>query len=393
MPLTNAGYLKRTADEIKSDLAAKAEIQSPGFSQFTADVANNLLDMSTVGLLELENLVAEFLNGYAPGYANNFIKKALANSLGLDLKSETKSSVTLLFKGDPGVYIPKDLELNEGFKTSSSAVLDSTGSAYILAYSENTSTFAAGQINKINNSPDDSLTVTNPSASIPYVAAETIDELWSRSQKKLRNACVGNTDYTTGLLLGIAGIVENRINFNFITTDTKRGIEAIVLGGEPHLVAEALFNGFLDLQNFQSNPSDSDNSRTISYNLIYGTNSIPIIWTTPKNINLSIEVDLSFKYISVYSGNMQIILENLFKNEINNRKVGMPLNKHNLDNLIYEAVQNMSIPLQYLATINYSFKDSDTQAILNFDTQGYLSAIQKDIYLTMTEFKLEIITS
>lgn len=393
MGFTNKGYIKRTAEIIKSDLLNKAQREISEFREWTADIQNNMLDTAVTLISEIENLCGDMANSYGPGYSNDFIWEQLAQSLNLTYKDESKSSVTLLFKGKAGTYIPRDLQVTGGFKTIDSAILDSSGMAYIGALSENQSIMAAGSIKEIDNSPEPDLTVTNPSDSIPYQPRETNQELKLRAQRKIRNARVGSTDYAYSKLLEIPGLKENRINFVITSTTLNKGIEPIILGSNNESIAKALFESFLDLQCIISEPSGAETQRTVNFNLLYGSNIIPIKWTTPKNLNLNIEIILSFRYMSVYSGRIEQMLDQSFKKYINERKVGMPLNQNTLNEIIYSVINDLEIPLQYLSKIEYNVTDKDTGKTMEWDTNNYLVGIEKDIYTTLTDFSVQVVTS
>lgn len=389
---TISGYVKRTPAEIKASMLSRNQQYNPGFAEWSADIQNNLLDTSVQPVLEVENLMADTANSFAPGNSNDFMKEQLAATLGLKYKDETKAKVTLKFSGDVGVYIPKGTKVSEDFTTDAAVSIASTGTAYVTASSESTATFAAGAINEIKSVVDSSLSVTNPAASMPYKAAESADELWRRAQQRLRNPNIGSTDYAQSLILQCEGTEERLVNFNFIDSDTKRGIEAIVGGGDTAEVASALFQAFASLQNLVSAPSNNETDRSVVWNLSYYGSVLPITWTAPKRLNLSIEIAVTFYYVSVYEGKLAEQAQSLFEGEINERKVGMPISKTLFDSLVMQAISTMNVELQYVSKIDYTIKDNDTSSALAWDANNYLQGIEKDVYTELAEFKLSVTT-
>lgn len=391
---TSSGYEKRTADQIKSSLVSFMKRNNATYHELSADVQNNLLDTSAATISEVENVVSALANSFGPSFQgdNGFMWEQQAASMGLKYKDETKSKVTLKFTGDPGLYIPANTETKYGYKTDVSITLDSTGTGYVSASSDDESVYGAGAIDSVATKVSDTLTVTNPSATIPSQPEETNDELRIRSQRTIRSPRVGGLDYALLQLTSLEGVQERLCNFNFSQTTLKRGIEVIVGGGNSNEVANAIFKSFFDIGNIISDPSDGETDRTSKFTVNYYGSPINIVWTLPKEIKLKISVQIAFRYVNVYSGTLESQVQTRFENLLNNRKVGLPLNKNLLDSLVYEEVIKLGIDLQYLQSITYLINNADNDSPLQFDGYNYLSAIKKDVYTTLDSFSLSIRT-
>lgn len=390
---TSTGYVKRTASEIKSSLVSYMQKTNATYQELSADVQNNLLDTSVATVSEVENAVSSLANSFGPSFQgdNGFMWEQQAASMGLKYKDETKSKATLKFTGDAGLYIPANTETKYGYKTDVSITLDSTGTGYVSASSDDESVYAAGAIDSIATKVSDTLTVTNPSATIPYQPEETNDELKIRSQRTIRSPRVGGLDYALLQLTSVEGVQERLCNFNFSQTTLKRGIEVIAGGGNSNEVANAIFKSFFDIGNLISDPSDGETDRTSKFTINYYGSPIDIVWTLPKELKLDITVQVAFRYVNVYSGTLSSQVQTAFENLLNNRKVGLPLNKNLLDSLIYEEVAKLGISLQYLQSITYLIND-DKGNPLDFDGYNYLAAVKKDVYTTLSAFSLSIRT-
>lgn len=389
--LSKEGYQKRGADEIKQSLRERLSQIDPNFVQAPADIQNNLLNSSIPLIMELENLLAEVVNSFSPEFAdrNGFMAKQYAHSLGLAYKDEAKAQVTLKFLGEAGLYVPQGTEVKGGFKTESSVTLDSSGIAYASAKSDTTQKFKAGEIDEVITNVSENLSVTNPSNSLAYQPVETDEELWKRSQRLLKSSRVGGLDYAMSLLTKIEGVSERLINFNFISDSLKRGIEVIVGGGKVEEVANALFNSFIPTSNLVSSPSGEESSRTSEFTINYYGNPLKIVWTQPKKLGLKINAKCNFKYVNVYAATIEEEAQIKFREELNSRKVGLPLNKMVLDSILQGIIQRQGISLQYLQSISYIMNDQDDQS-LQFDGEGYLAQIKKDVYTELLSFSLEI---
>lgn len=403
MGLTREGYEKRTPDQIKEVLTRELEIRGTEFSSLPADVQNNLIDTTIPILMQFENITAEVLNGYGPDYANDFIWLNLANSLGLLRKSAVKAQVELKFSGTPGTYIPRDTQVG-AFKTDESVTLDSTGTAYIVAYSEQEGVFAeAESLTEINATISDSLTVVNPEASIENLAQESVTELRDRARTLLRSSRKGGIDYALAKLKSVKGVNPQLVKFRFVDYSYKavendieilrntRGIEAIVGGGDANQVAGALFDSFLETAKLISEPSNNETQRTISAIIDYYGSKLPIKFTRPKNLSLKIRMTFTFKDVIVTSTSAEGIVKQPLTDFINNRQLGAPLNKNTLDMLIFSKFAEHGVDTTGFVKIGYTITNGDEP--VEFDSEGFLDIIKHDCYLTLAGISIEIASS
>lgn len=393
MGFTAEGYVKRSAEEIKNSLTTRLQNDYPSFRQWTADVQNNLLDTAVVPILEVENLLADFANSFAPGFANDFMWEQLAASLSLQYKENSQASVSLQFSGPVGAYIPPNTEVKGNFKTIQGVSINASGFAYITAYSDTTTVYAAGEIDTILTSTGvEGLTVTNPSASIPAQSVESNDALKTRGQAILRNPRVGTVDYALSRVLEVKGTAERTTSFVLNQNSSLGRIEPIIAGGETDEIATALVHSFIGLGDLVSEPSDNDTARTASWVMKYYGSDLEIKWTLPKLITVDVQVQMSFKNISAYKGKLEELIKNKFENSLNNLKVGSPINKIMLESLVVDSVKEMSIDPQYINTLAFKLSNQETSTDLTFDSYGYVAEIKKDIYVLLGNFTLMITT-
>lgn len=403
MALTKEGYEKRTPEAIKELLTRELQNKAVSFNTLPADVQNNLLDTTIPVLMQFENIAAEILNGYGPDYANDFIWLNLANSLGLLRKAKVKAQVELKFTGDPGTYIPRDTQVG-AFKTDDSVTLDSTGVAYVIAYSEEDGVFAEAEtLTEINATISDSLEVVNPEASIESLEEETIEELRDRSRAILRSSRKGGIDYAIAKLKSVKGVNPQLVKFRFVDynyevveNDIKvlkntRGIEAIIGGGDANQVAGALFDSFLETAKLISEPSNNETDRTMNTILDYYGSKLPIQFTRPKNISLKFRLIFTFKGVLVTSTSAEGIIKQPLTDFINNRQLGAPLNKNTLDALIFSKFAEHGIDTTGFVKIDYTINKGEE--LVQFDSEGFLDIIKHDCYLTLAGLNIEIASS
>lgn len=388
---TANGYVRRSPEQIKQSLNDYMVSVNPTYKEMPADVQNNLLDTSVAILSEIENICADVANSFSPSFANSndFMWEQQAAAFGLKYKNATLSSVTLKFTGRPGLYIPKDTEVSEGFKTIEAITLNSTGMGYVKAESENEGTFEPDTINEVLSNVSEDLQVTNPTSSLPSENEETLEELKKRTHMLIKSPRVGGTDYAKTQLIKLEGVSERLINFTFMSSNTIRGVEVIVGGGNPNEVANAIFQSFLTTGNLVSKPSNNEVERTANFTIDYFGSKIPITWTLPKELSLNITVNLSFRYVNVYTATLQARMEQEFALFLNNLKVGSALNLASFNSIVYRLIEEMDVDLQYLSNATYIIQSTQQQEV-GIDEFGYIKGIEKDVYVTLSMLKLDV---
>lgn len=403
MALTKEGYKKRTPEEIKEALINDLKEIDASFLEQPADIQNNLLDSSVVPLLQFENVAAEILNGFGPEYANDFIWLNLANSLNLTKKSRVKAQVELKFMGAPGTYIPVDTSVSV-FTTESSVVLGSTGEAFVLATTEEDVIAEPNTLTEIDEFIDENLSVTNPNASIAETPAEDITELRNRARVILRSARKGSYNYAMARLNGIKGVNARLLKFRELDYNIKetgpdgetilrnvQGIEAIVGGGDPYEVAGALKDSFLETKKLISEPSNGEESRSVNINIKYFRNTIPIAFTRPKNLNLSIKIGIQLRNNILTQTSAEGLLMEPFENYINSLELGESINKLTFDKLILDELIKHDIQPRDIIGFNYKILMGEN--ILNWNSENFLDEVKWDCYLTLGGLGVEIVGS
>lgn len=402
MGLTAQGYEKRQPSDIKDVIIKELQNAGSPFLELPADIQNNLIDSAIPIMLQFENIAAEIINGYGPDYANDYIWINLANSLGLTRKSKVKASVELKFTGTPGTYIPKDTEVG-AFKTDESITLDSTGTALVQAYSESEVFAEAETLTDINATIADDLKVTNPEASIEALGEESIADLRQRSKTILRSSRKGGIDYALARLKAVKGVNPQLIKFRFLDYNYQveiediavlknvQGIEAIVGGGDSNQIAGVLFDSFLETAKLISQPSNNETDRTINAIVRYYGSELPIAFTRPKNLPLKFRMTFTFRGVMVTSTSAEGIIKQPFTDFINNRQLGAPLNKNTLDMFIFSKFAEHGIDTTGFVSIRYAIsKGEDT---IEFDSEGFITEIKHDCYLTLAGLQIEIASS
>lgn len=404
MPLTQNGYVKSTVEEIKNKITEEVRQAVPDFMEQPADLQNNLIDTSLADLLQYEDMMSTLFNAYSPAFANKEIFRKFAESVGLRAKQEFKAQVTLTFKGKFGDLIPKNCivspknEKSVQFLTADAAILGTTGEASVLAYSETANQFQPDTITEIKSALSDGITVTNKSASLKYIPAETEEQLMKRAQAKMRSARLGGKLYATSLLNSIEGVDPRLVAFYNINVeqtvqDTSlfvKGIEAVIGGGRDEEVALALYKSFLETQKLVSSPSSNETNRTAQVTVYVNNNPEEILFTRPKLVEVGLKLFLTFSS----SLSSPIAIQNLtvetITNYVNSLQVGIPISQYALIEKIIPLLTDAGIPAYTLTSIKFQYFTGEDNNPRDFSANGFIPEIEKDCYASLMSYSVEI---
>lgn len=403
--LTKTGYIKRTAEEIRDELVAAIKLRIPSFSLKPADLQSDLINTSIEDILQYEDMTETMLNAIAPGYANDMIFKKFAESIGLSNNIKFNSSVVLTFTGAVATFIPKNTVCSGGgysVKTVEDILISSTGSKTVLAEMEQVAIIPANVITSIDSLNIDGLSVNNEVQGISGIEQESTEQLKYRAQARFRSPRKGGIDYTYSVVTTNLKVNPRLVRFRVIDKLTYKdskdsskeyimsGIEAIIGGGSDEDVALALFQGFIETQKLVSKPSNNEESRTISVNIGYYGNTIPIKFTRPKNLSIDITLMISFTQIQTTPTSIRGATEDAITEYINGLALGSPLSKLTLTNIILPILENKGILANTVASIDYAFK-IDGNEITTSGPEGFINEIQWDTYLTLTSYSVNIV--
>lgn len=411
MPLTDKGYVKRTALEIKTDIVNSLRQTIPEFTEQNADLQNNLIDSSIEGILVYEDMMNALFNAYSPDFSNDDIFFKFAESLGLRQKPKFQAQTTITFSGKYGDFIPKGTIITDEnktceFITQDNVVCDTTGTASVLALSETEDIYPANTLTEIKtilatDKTKTPITATNKVDSLKYIAEETNAELKARSQAKLRSVRQGGKMYADGLLKGIDGVDRRLVAFydktiQYNEGDDKqfwvKGIEAVVGGGSDEEVAKALYLSFLETQKLISKPSNDETDRSKQVTLYIYDNPVSIEFTRPKVLEIGIMCYVAFTATLASPVALQYLTQNDVTKYVNSLKVGTNINKYSLIEIIMPLIVGAGMPSHTIKSIDfkYKIKGIDGERYKEFNKDGYIEEILFDCYTILYEYGFEI---
>lgn len=407
MPLTQQGFVKRTASEIKEDLINHISQTLPDFTEQDADLTSDILNTSIISILQYEDMLNTLFNGYSPDFSNASLFKAFAESVGLRQRVAFNAQVTLTFSGKFGDFIPKDTICTDAqglveFKTQDNIVLDTTGTGSVLALSDTLEVWDAGQIATIKSIVGDGIAVTNKVASLKFIDEETEDELKARVQAKFRSVRQGGKLYAESMLKGVEGVDRRLVAF-YDKTITQtfeqntyyiKGIEAVVGGGKDEEVAKALYLSFLETQKLVSNPSNNEAStRSREITLYIYNNPVTVRFTRPKLLQIGLQMNISFTSNISTPIALQNLTQSAVTNYVNNLKVGIPINLYSLIEIVMPILVDSGIPSYTMREISFIYKisnDTIDTSYKAFNDSGFIPEILDDCYCELSEYGVVI---
>ena len=363
--LSAQGYIVQTAAEIESEMMSEAIAQVVGFTGLPSELRTDIIQESVIPTLKMDAMVSDLLNGVAPTYANDFLFEQFGQSFGIPMKMESNTSVTVVFSGTAGQYIPinsacQNIAGTKVVYTITDGIIGASGSVSLVCESTSAITIGIGEITVMAD-PITGITLTNPATGVEGVPAETIEAYRSRIQNTLQGPRMGQVSRAYELLEKVTGVVPLLIFFRQ-TVITKTlggtptafpGIEAVVGGGADEDVALALFNSFLQTKNLISDP---DQGTTTDVTVSVYNNTFPVSFTRPKHSLLEIDLTIVLEGATASQDMVEQMLATAFTAFFAGLQIGTLVNKFKMDEIIFMTLEPIGIEPENLKTITYTIK-------------------------------------
>jgi hypothetical protein len=394
--LTAAGYIPDSVTTIKDNLETEAVASVTGYTQLPSGLQENMIQVSAITEVHIQDMVADLLNGIGLDYANDFMIKNLGASFGIFMKDFQYGQVYLLFSDTVGTVIPagtrvKNTDGSIIVATLVNGTISSTGTITLLAEST-TEQLTAATANSMTVMVDviTGVTVTNPLAGTAGLVAETIAAFKLRVYSEIQSARSGNVARASSELNKLSGVNSRLIKFKpqaiLSGTNYYQGIECIVGGGDDAQVAGALLSAFLQTQNLVSAPSNGETARTVTKTVNLYNSSFVVKYTRPKQITVGLTVTITFNGYSSSQEVISGILSPVYTAAFSALTVGSTVNMKYLDSLVIETFKDNNIDPEYVQDISYAVTFAGSPVSF---TNNYLP-IQDDWYLDLTSFAVTL---
>lgn len=261
--VTSAGAQPTPPATLQATLLTAVAALAPGY---TANLPLSLIeDLSStdVGSLVIcDTARIETINSVTPYGANNFVLAQLGQIYlgpGSAPATPTNTSVTVKFTvlnasnstPAPGYTIPVGFTVSDGiyqYVVQDGGVTDSNGNASLFCLSPTTGTWSVAPnsvINVVTSVPTQwTMTCTNPLAGNSSTVAETAEQYRARVIQGGQAISQGMTTMLKTLVGLVPGVTQRLIS---VLQQSGGGWEVIVGGGDPYLVAGAIFDALFDI--------------------------------------------------------------------------------------------------------------------------------------------------
>ncbi|MGO3910864.1 ubiquitin-activating E1 FCCH domain-containing protein [Huaxiibacter chinensis] len=248
-----SGPVPQTAEELRSQLVARATELSPGI---TTDLPGSLIEDivgTDVGaLLICDQIRVDLINSVGPLKANMYMLNLLAQQSGISAqKTQGSTTVPVTFTGPAGFVVPQGFLVSDGtytYQVADATIIQSSGtSAQVTCVATNTGTWAVpvGSVNQIVTSlPSDiTLTCTNPVAGTPGAAPETDYEFRERVWQAQMSTVQGYPGFIRQKLTDVANVQARLVSV------VQSGSSWIVMcgGGDIYDMAGAIYKSAGDI--------------------------------------------------------------------------------------------------------------------------------------------------
>lgn len=248
-----SGPVPQTAEELRSQLVAKATELSPGV---TTDLPGSLIEDivgTDVGALIIcDQIRVDLINSVGPLKANMYMLNLLAQQSGVSAqKTQGSTTVAITFSGPAGFVIPQGFLVSDGtytYQVADAAVIQASGtSPQVTSVATNTGSWAvpAGTVNQIVTSlPSDiTLTCTNPVAGTPGGAPETNYEFRERVWQAQMSTVQGYPGFIRQKLTDLDNVQARLVSV------VQSGTSWIIMcgGGDIYDIAGAIYKSAGDI--------------------------------------------------------------------------------------------------------------------------------------------------
>lgn len=351
-------------DTLYQTLITNVEEAQPGY---TANLPGTLIDdiVSTdIGaLVSIDQARVDAVNSVSPLAANSYLLGQLGQQFGIAQGAAQNTSAYVVFSGLAGAVIPAGTTVSDGtyqYLTQSATVIASTGSSQSVLVVSNQSgswSIAAGAITTVVTifPSNYNLTVTNPATGTPGSAAQTTESFRAQVFQNFNRVAQGVPGYITANLINVSGV--NPILVSVQAEGT--GWKVLTAGGDPTAMAGAIYLSVLDISTIVGS---SDSSLNTTVTITDGSNTFDIIFVTPVQNVVTMDVSWNTNLTSFTSGTLvNVAAQSAITQYINALGVAQPINYGSIQTIFANAVASI-IPQENISAFSITMTINGTAA-------------------------------
>ncbi len=390
-----AGAIATSVTTLQTNLINGVAAVDPGY---TANLPGSLIeDMASTGvgiLATIDQARVDSVNSVTPYGANAFILAQLGAQFGLPQGTPTNTSAYVIFggtgsgpngsgAGTPGLVIPLGTIVSDGthqYVTQTAAVLGASGfsaEVYVIAVQSGTWAVAVNAINTVVSTVASGVTVTvyNPNTGTPATSAETVQSYRSRLIQAGQVTSAGTVGFVSTLLEAVPGVVARLV----AVRQVSGGWEIICGGGDSNAVANAIYQGVLDLSTLQGSTTTA---RNITVSLSDAGQIYTVIFVNPPLQTVGITASWNTTQTNFTAGNsVSQVCGPALESYINGIHVGQPINLLDATN-VFQAAITPFLPINLLTTLTFAVTINGTAVSPTAGTSIIPSDPESYFYIT-----------
>jgi hypothetical protein len=256
--VTSQGAQPQSPGTIRGQLVASVTATNPGVTMnLPGSMIEDITSTDVASILLCDNARVESVNSLTPYGANVFTLAQLGTMLGIMIGAATNTSVSVVFTVafnsvlQPGFIIQAGFVVGDGsyqYVVQSGGVTDSIGQTIpLLAVATQAGTWSvpAGSVNQLVTSVPTgyAVLVSNPLGGVPGQVAETEWGYRARVLQANLATAQGTGRFLKTLLSNVPGVPARLVSLRQLPGGPLGDWEVIVGGGDPYLVAYAIWLG------------------------------------------------------------------------------------------------------------------------------------------------------
>lgn len=250
--MTADGPVPTPPDTIRDTIIALATADAPGLTaNLPGALIEDIVSTDVGACVVMDSARVDLVNSIAPTGANLFLLNQLAGIYGVLPGVDTNTSVFVVFTGPPGFLVSAGFTVSDGthqYVVQDGGVVASSGvTQQLFAVATIAGTWAVPQntvTQLITSVPTDvSLTVTNPQTGTPSGGAQSTEDFRQQVLQAGLASAQGMSRFLKTLLGNVPGVQSRLVSVR----QSGGGWEIIVGGGDPYLVAGAIYSALFDI--------------------------------------------------------------------------------------------------------------------------------------------------
>ncbi|MHB8914729.1 MAG: baseplate J/gp47 family protein [Thiobacillus sp.] len=382
--ISSTGPIPTSPTTLLSDLITSVSATNP---DYTANLPGLLIeDVSSTqvaGMAQIDQARVDAVNSVTPYGANPFVLAQLGAQAGIPQGTPTNTSVYVTFTGLAGFVISAGFTVSDGsyqYIIQDGGIIQTGGTSqplYAIASQSGTWAVPAGTVTQLITSVPTgyTLTCTNAIAGVPGGPAESVASYRSRVLQAGIVAAQGTPNFVTTLLQAIPNVQSRLV----AVQSAPGGWEFICGGGDSYLIANAIYQGVVDLSSVVGSQISSSRNVTVTITDYPNTFTIPFVNPPQQTVSITATWNTNLpNFVGAVSVNQLAAVA--LQNYINGIVVGQPINELAMTAAFQNAVSSV-LTSEQITALTFSVyingaltAPSAGTSIINGDPESYFYA-------------------